>query len=72
MCFRFDEIQRDLDRLIRHFNLLRSHQDCRSRVQVLMEALGLEEIPEIIPAEEIMGLRQTAERRAGDPGGWKI
>ena len=33
-----------------------------------MEALGLEEIPEIIPAEEIMGLRQTAECHSGDPG----
>lgn len=52
-----DEIQRDLDRFLRYYNLERSHQGYRLKgrtpVQALMDALAITEIPDIIPAEEI-------------------
>ena len=52
-----DEIQRDLDRFIRYYNLERSHQGYRLKgrtpVQALMDALAVTEIPDIIPAEEV-------------------
>jgi transposase InsO family protein len=50
------EIQRDLDRFLRYYNLERSHQGYRLRgrtpAQALREALALDILPEIIPAEE--------------------
>ena len=52
-----DEIQRDLDRFLRYYNLERSHQGYRLKgrtpAQALMEALAVTEIPDIIPAEEV-------------------
>lgn len=52
-----DEIQRDLDRFLRYYNLERSHQGYRLKgrapVQALMKALGVSEIPDIVPAEEV-------------------
>jgi hypothetical protein len=43
------EIQRDLDRFLRYYNLERSHQGYRLKertpAQALMEALGATEIP---------------------------
>jgi transposase InsO family protein len=51
-----DEIQRDLDRFLRYYNLERSHQGYRLKgrtpVQALKDALGVEEIPEMFPIEE--------------------
>jgi transposase InsO family protein len=51
-----EEIQRDLDRFLRYYNLERSHQGYRLKgrtpVQALKEALGIEDIPEIVPTEE--------------------
>jgi transposase InsO family protein len=51
-----DEIQRDLDRFMRYYNLERSHQGYRLRgrtpAQALREALGIAELPEIIANEE--------------------
>lgn len=51
------EIQRDLDRLMRYYNLERSHQGYplkgRTPAQALMEALAVTEIPDIIRAEEV-------------------
>jgi len=65
-CFRIDgrttwyaepeEIQRDLDRFPRYYNLDRSHQGYRLRgrtpVQALREARGIDEIPPVVPEEE--------------------
>ena len=51
-----EEIQRDLDRFLRYYNLERSHQGYRLQgrtpVQALKEALAIEEIPEIVPSTE--------------------
>jgi transposase InsO family protein len=51
-----DEIQRDLDTFLRYYNLERSHQGYRLKgrtpAQALREALGVEELPDIIPAQE--------------------
>lgn len=51
-----DEIQRDLDRFLRYYNLERSHQGYRLKgrtpVQALKEALGVDNIPDIIPPQE--------------------
>jgi transposase InsO family protein len=48
-----EEIQRDLDRFLGHYNLERSHQGYRLRgrtpAQALREALGLEELPPVVP-----------------------
>jgi transposase InsO family protein len=59
-----DEIQRDLDRFMRYYNLERSHQGYRLKgrtpAQALMEALGVEEIPEIVPTEEVIEPLPTA------------
>lgn len=48
-----EEIQRDLDRFMRYYNLERSHQGYRlkgrTQGQALMDALGAPEIPEIVP-----------------------
>ena len=59
-----DEIQRDLDRFLRYYNLERSHQGYRLKgrtpVQALKEALGVEEIPDIIPPEEVAEPLPTA------------
>jgi transposase InsO family protein len=47
------EIQRDLDRFLRYYNLERSHQGYRLKgrtpAQALREALGLEELPPVVP-----------------------
>lgn len=52
-----EEIQRDLDRFLRYYNLERSHQGYRLKgrtpAQALMEALSVSEIPDIIPAMEV-------------------
>jgi hypothetical protein len=52
-----EEIQRDLDRLLRYYNLERSHQGYRLKgrtpAQALEEALGLDMIPDIIPPQEV-------------------
>jgi transposase InsO family protein len=59
-----DEIQRDLDRFLRYYNLERSHQGYRLKgrtpAQALMEALSVSEIPDIIPAEEVNEPLSTA------------
>ena len=51
-----DEIQRDLDRFLAHYNLERSHRDYRLQgrtpAQALREALGLEELPPVVPQSE--------------------
>jgi transposase InsO family protein len=51
-----DEIQRDLDRFLAYYNLERSHQGYRLKgrtpAQALREALGIDELPAIVPAEE--------------------
>ena len=51
-----DEIQRDLDRFLRYYNLERSHQGYRLKgrtpAQALMEALGITRLPDIVPTEE--------------------
>lgn len=51
------EIQRDLAVFLRYYNLERSHQGYRLKgrtpVQALMEALGITEIPDIVPSEEV-------------------
>jgi hypothetical protein len=48
-----DEIQRDLDTFLRYYNLERSHQRYRLKgrapAQALREALGVEELPDLIP-----------------------
>ena len=50
-----EEIQRDLDRFLRYYNLERSHQGYRLRgrkpAHALMEALGVTELPDIVPPE---------------------
>lgn len=50
-------IQRDLDRFLRDYPLERAHYGYRLRgrtpVQALMEALGIPEIPDIVPAEQV-------------------
>ena len=47
------EIQRDLDEFLERYNLERSHQGYRLRgrtpAQALREALGIEEIPPVVP-----------------------
>jgi transposase InsO family protein len=49
------EIQRDLDRFLRYYNLERSHQGYRLKgrtpAEALREALGTEELPPIVPEE---------------------
>jgi len=59
-----DEIQRDLDIFIRYYNLERSHQGYRLKgrtpTQALREALGIEELPEMIPTEEVIEPLPTA------------
>ena len=49
------EIQRDLDRFLGYYNLQRSHQGYRlggrTPAQALQEALGLTELPTLVPAE---------------------
>ena len=51
-----EEIQRDLDRFLGYYNLERSHQGYRLRgrtpAQALREALGLEELPPVVPEKE--------------------
>jgi transposase InsO family protein len=58
------EIQRDLDAFLRYYNLERSHQGYRLKgrtpVQALMEALGITEIPDIVPTEEVSEPLPTA------------
>ena len=62
-CFRVarrhlepDEIQRDLDRFLAYYNLERTHQGYRLKgrtpAQALREALGIENLPPIVPAQE--------------------
>jgi transposase InsO family protein len=50
------EIQRDLDRFLAYYNLDRSHQGYRLRgrtpAQALREALGVEELPPLMPAAD--------------------
>jgi transposase InsO family protein len=49
------EIQRDLDRFLEYYNLQRSHQGYRlggrTPAQALQDALGLTELPPLVPAE---------------------
>ena len=51
-----EEIQRDLDRFLAYYNLERSHQGYRLRgrtpAQALREALGLEELPPVVPEKK--------------------
>jgi transposase InsO family protein len=51
-----DEIQRDLDRFLAYYNLERSHQGYRLRgrtpAQALREALGLEQLPPVVPEKD--------------------
>jgi transposase InsO family protein len=51
-----EEIQRDLDRFLEYYNLERSHQGYRVKgrtpLQALRDALGIEELPPILPVEE--------------------
>lgn len=51
-----EQIQVDLDRFIEYYNRERSHQGYRllgrTPVQALKEALGIEDIPELIPQQE--------------------
>jgi hypothetical protein len=51
-----DEIQRDLDRFLAYYNLERSHQGYRLKgrtpAQALREALGIDDLPAIVPIEE--------------------
>jgi transposase InsO family protein len=58
------EIQRDLDRFLRYYNLERSHQGYRLKgrtpAQALKDALGIDNIPDIIPAEEVLEPLPTA------------
>lgn len=58
-----DEIQADLDRFLRYYNLERSHQDYRLRgrtpAQALREALSIDDLPPIIP-ETSMTTSNTA------------
>jgi transposase InsO family protein len=50
------EIQRDLDRFLAYYNLERSHQGYRLKgrtpAQALREALGVEELPLVVPAAQ--------------------
>jgi transposase InsO family protein len=59
-----EEIQRDLDRFLRYYNLERSHQGYRLKgrtpVQALREALGVAQIPDMIPIEEVSEPLPTA------------
>lgn len=58
-----EEIQRDLDRFIKYYNLERSHQGYRLKgrtpAQALMEALGRKRLPPVIPADD-MAVRDAA------------
>jgi hypothetical protein len=71
-----DEIQRNLDRFLRYYNLERSHQGSRLKgrtpAQALMEALAVTEIPDILPAEEVNEplprAAQRLARRSGPSG----
>jgi transposase InsO family protein len=51
-----EEIQRDLDRFLAYYNLERSHQGYRLRgrtpAQALREALGVEDLPPVVPENE--------------------
>jgi transposase InsO family protein len=59
-----DELQRDIDTFLRYYNVERSHQGYRLKgrtpAQALKEALGVEEIPQIVPNEEVNEPLQTA------------
>jgi transposase InsO family protein len=50
------EIQRNLDRFLAYYNLERSHQGYRLRgrtpAEALREALGLEELPPVVPQKD--------------------
>jgi transposase InsO family protein len=58
------EIQRDLDRFLRYYNLERSHQGYRLRgrtpAQALREALGREELPPIVPLDQENEVKNAA------------
>jgi hypothetical protein len=51
-----EKIQCDLDRFLEYHNLERSHRGYRLRgrtpARALREALGIEELPPVVPAEE--------------------
>ncbi len=59
-----DEIERDLDRFLAYYNLERSHRGYRPRArtpaQALPEALGLTELPPIVPEMEEVGPPKAA------------
>jgi hypothetical protein len=59
-----EEIQRDLDIFIRYYNLERTHQGYRLKgrtpAQALKEALGINEMPEIITSQEVSDTLQNA------------
>jgi hypothetical protein len=50
------EIQRDLDRFLKFYNLDRSHQGYRLKgrtpAQALREALGIEDLPPVVPDDD--------------------
>jgi transposase InsO family protein len=58
------EIQRDVDRFLRYYNLERSHQGYRLRgrtpAQALREALGIEEFPPMVSAESEIEVNEAA------------
>lgn len=58
------EIQCDLDAFLRYYNFERSHEGYRltgrTPVQALIEALGVAEIPDIVPAEKVSEPLPTA------------
>lgn len=55
-CLEPEEIQCDLDRFLDYYNLERSHQGYRLKgrtpAQALREALGIDDLPPFVPAEE--------------------
>jgi len=59
-----EEIQRDLDRFLAFYNLSRSHQGYRLKgrtpAQALREALGVKELPPIVPKEDKPTEKQAA------------
>jgi transposase InsO family protein len=59
-----DEIQRDLDRFLAYYNLERTHQgyrlNGRTPAQALREALGRDELPELIYAHQL-NLEETTD-----------
>ena len=53
-----------MDRFLRYYNLERTHQGYRLKgrtpAQALMEALGITEIPDIVPSQDVSEPPPTA------------